>query len=319
MNASFLATATTVFAMLIVILIGYAAAKSGVLDASMSKKLSSLTVNYAQPCMLFGALSGVAYSKENLSLGLSTLGIALITHAILFLVALLASKMYAEKAEQKITKYSILFVNAAFLGFPIVEALLGDIGLFRGSFYAVTFNLLIWSLGVFIMTRGKEGFRLNLRKMLINQGTVPCLIGFLFFVLQMKLPTPIDTAIGYMSRICTPLVLLVIGANLARLPLGKMLKSGRLYLVCAIRLLLCPTLVALLFHLFGMSDDSVIFFTVMTALPTAALAVMFAEIYDERPDLAAQTVGMSTVLSTLTIPLAVILCNLILKIPYTLF
>lgn len=319
MNASFIATATTVFAMLIVICIGYAAAKGGVIDAGMSKKLSSLTVNYAQPCMLFGALSGVAYSKENLRMGLSTLGVAFIAHGILFLVALLTAKFLKEPAEKKIAKYSILFVNAAFLGFPIAEALLGDIGLFRGSFYAVTFNLLVWSLGVYIMTRGKADFQWNLRKMLINQGTVPCIVGFLFFILQIKLPTPIDTAIDYMSRICTPLVLLVIGANLARLPLGKMLKNGRMYFICAMRLLLCPALVALIFHLFGMSDDSVIFFTVMTALPTAALTVMFAEIYDERPDIAAQTVGMSTVLSTLTIPASIVICNLIVKIPFTLF
>lgn len=319
MNASFIATATTVFAMLIVICIGYAAAKGGVIDAAMSKKLSSLTVNFAQPCMLFGALSGVAYSKENLKLGLSTLGIAFIAHGILFLVALLFSKTQKDPAEKKVAEFSILFVNAAFLGFPIVEALLGDIGLFRGSFYAVTFNLLAWSLGVFIMTRGKENVKLNLRKILFNQGTIPCIVGFLFFALQIYVPSPIAMAVDYMGRLCTPLVLLVIGSNLARLPLGKMFTNARLYLTCAVRLILCPVLVSLIFHLCGMDADSVIFFAVMTALPTAALAVLFCEIYDERPQLAAQTVSMSTVLSTLTIPLAVLICTLITKIPFTIF
>ena len=38
------------------------------------------------------------------------------------------------------------------------------------------------------------------------------------------------------------------------------------------------------------------------------------ELYDERPDLAARTVSLSTVLSMVTIPLSVLITGLILKL-----
>ena len=117
-----------------------------------------------------------------------------------------------------------------------------------------------------------------------------------------------------MNNICTPVVLLVIGANLSRLPLKKIFCDVQLYIFSFLRLLIAPCVVALLYHLCGMSDDYVIFFTIMASLPTAAVTAMFAEIYDMRPDYASKTVGMSTALSMFTIPVAVVLCNLILKL-----
>ncbi len=315
MNVSFSVTAQAVISLLLLICIGYYAAKIGILDAKMSKKLSALTVNIAQPFMLFNALANVEYSADNVRTGLSTLGIALLSHAILAVYAHFTAKYQKDRTERKITEYSILFVNAAFIGFPILKALFGDIGLFWGAFYAFAFNLCVWSYGMRLITRGKADCKISLRKLFLNHGTVPCMIGFLFFLLQIKLPAPLQTAVGHMNNLCTPLVLLVIGANLSRLPLGKIFCNVRLYLFSALRLLVAPFLIACIYHLIlRMPDERVMFFTVMAALPTAAVAVMFAELYDERPDLAAQTVGMSTLLSMLTIPIAVALCNLILLV-----
>ena len=310
-TVSFSVTAQTVFAFLILICVGYYAAHKDIIDAPMSKKLSALTVNIAQPFMLFNALSSVEYSDDNLKSGLLTLVLAILTHAILAVFAFFAAKYQKDAAERKITEYSILFVNAGFLGLPVVGALFGDIGRFWGAFYVFAFNLCVWSYGMLILARGRDDVHMNLRKMLINHGTVPCMLGFVFFLLRIRLPGAVSDAVNYMNSICTPLVLLVIGANLHRLPLKKVFCNVRLYIFAALRLLAAPTLVALIYHFAGMSDDRVIFFTAMAALPTAAMTVVFAELYDERPDLASQTVGMSTVLSMLTIPVAVLIGKLI--------
>lgn len=319
MTVSFAIAAKAVISLLILTLIGFYAAKTGIIDEPMSKKLSRLTVNVAQPFMLFNALVNVEYSPDNLRSGLSILGIALLSHAVLALFAFLSAHyVRRDKTERILTEYSLTFVNAGFMGFPLLQAMFGDLGLFWGAFYVVAFNLSVWSYGMTVLARGKDPnapgdkIRINPLKMILNHGTTPCLIGFLFFVLQIDLPAPAAAAVGYMNNICTPIVLLVIGANLSRLPLKELFCDAQLYIFSALRLLAAPCLIALLYHLCGMSDDFVIFFTIMASLPTAAVTAMFAEIYDMRPDYASKAVGMSTALSMFTIPVSVLLCNWII-------
>ncbi|MBQ8578839.1 MAG: AEC family transporter [Clostridia bacterium] len=321
MTVSFSVTAQAVTSMLLLILIGLYSAKTGIIDEPMSKKLSKLTVNVAQPFMLVNALVNVEYSRENLMAGLGILGIGLLSHAILALFAFLSAHyVRRDKTERILTEYSMTFVNAGFMGFPILSTLFGDMGLFWGAFYVVAFNLSVWSYGMIVLARAKgkhsggEQIKINPLKMVLNHGTTPCLLGFLLFVLQIKLPAPVAATVGYMNNICTPIVLLVIGANLSRLPLKEIFLDAQMYIFSFLRLLAAPTLIALVYHLCGMSDDRVIFFTIMASLPTAAVTAMFAEIYDLRPDYASKTVGMSTLLSMFTIPVAVAICNLILKI-----
>ncbi len=307
--------------MLLLILIGLYSSKTGIIDEAMSKKLSKLTVNVAQPFMLVNALVNVEYSRENLFTGLSVLGIGLASHAVLALFAFLSAHyVRRDKTERILTEYSMTFVNAGFMGFPILKTLFGDMGLFWGAFYCVAFNLSVWSYGMIVLSRAKgkgnggEQIKINPLKMVWNHGTTPCLLGFLLYVLQVKLPAPVSATVGYMNNICTPIVLLVIGSNLSRLPLKQIFLDAQLYIFSFLRLLVAPTLIALLYHFIGMSDDRVIFFTIMASLPTAAVTAMFAEIYDMRPDYASKTVGMSTLLSMFTIPVAVAICNLVLKL-----
>ena len=66
MTVSFSVAAKAVISLLILMLIGLYAAKTGIIDEGMSKKLSKLTVNVAQPFMLFNALVNDEYSRDNL-------------------------------------------------------------------------------------------------------------------------------------------------------------------------------------------------------------------------------------------------------------
>ncbi len=324
MTVSFSVAAQAVTSMLFLILIGLYSSKTGIIDERMSKKLSKLTVNVAQPFMLVNALVNVPYSKENLMTGLGVFGIGILSHALLALFAFVSAHyVRRDKTERILTEYSMTFVNAGFMGFPILSTLFGDMGLFWGAFYVVSFNLSVWSYGMIVLSRakdknagddGREQIKINPLKMVWNHGTTPCLLGLLIYVLQIKLPAPVSATVGYMNNICTPIVLLVIGANLSRLPLKEIFLDVQLYIFSFLRLLAAPTLIALLYHFSGMSDDRVIFSCIMASLPTAALTAMFAEIYDLRPDYASKTVGMSTLLSMFTIPIAVAICNLLLKL-----
>ena len=64
-----------------------------------------------------------------------------------------------------------------------------------------------------------------------------------------------------------------------------------------------PLAVALIGKTVGLPSDVLIFAVMIAALPSAANAGVFAEKYDIEPQFASHIVGMSTVLSAMTIPL----------------
>ncbi|MBQ5390080.1 MAG: AEC family transporter, partial [Clostridia bacterium] len=134
MTVSFSVAAKAVISLLILMMIGFYASKTGIIDEPMSKKLSKLTVNIAQPFMLFNALVNVEYSRDNLMAGLSILGIGMLSHAILALFAFLAAHyVRRDKVERILTEYSLTFVNAGFMGFPVLQSIFGSDGIFYGS------------------------------------------------------------------------------------------------------------------------------------------------------------------------------------------
>ena len=120
MTVSFSVAAKAVISLLILMMIGFYASKTGIIDETMSKKLSKLTVNDAQPFLLLNALVNVEYSRDNLFAGLSILGIGMLSHALLALFAFLSAHyVRRDKTERILTEYSLTFVNAGFMGFPL--------------------------------------------------------------------------------------------------------------------------------------------------------------------------------------------------------
>ncbi|MFA6948336.1 MAG: hypothetical protein WCQ72_05095, partial [Eubacteriales bacterium] len=65
--------------------------------------------------------------------------------------------------------------------------------------------------------------------------------------------------------------------------------------------------IVLLTRLCGLSPEMRVFSVIMAAMPTAANSSMFGERYDLLPVYSAHVVGMSTLLSAVTIPLMVML------------
>ncbi|MGI6744221.1 MAG: AEC family transporter [Eubacteriales bacterium] len=302
----------TLFLML---LIGYIARKAGLMDDKFSKQLSNLIICVGQPFMILNAVTNVEYSTENLKTAGIVLLLGLIIHGITAVVAHIASLPIKDKDEHAIFEYGLIFGNCGFMGFPILKSLLGDIGLFWGAFYVIAFNIIVWTYGMFVLSRARSEIKMSFKGMILNYGTTPCLIGLLLWVTQIKLPTPVIDTMSYMGSICTPISMLIVGALLAQIPLKNMFTNLKVYYSSFIRLLVNPLVVILIGKLVGadrfLGEAFLVFAAVMASVPTAANSAMFAERYDLLPVRAAHIVGISTALSAVTIPLMILVVSII--------
>ena len=305
MNINFASLISTCASLLLLIALGFFLRKIRILDDDFSKKLSTLVAQAGMPCLMIYSITGLEFSEEKLRGGLWILLFGSLAHFLMAVLAKLIFSRAKDTDEKKVYQFGCIFSNCAFIGYPILSALFGEIGLFYGAFYVVTYNLGCWSYGVMLMAKGKNGYRFTLKKMFLNVGMISCILGFLLYALQIPIPAFLRSTTMYLGNLCTPLSLLVTGSLLATIPLIKMFSNIKLYLFCAVKLVAFPLLFALVLHLCGadvlIGDINLtVFLAVMVSLPPAALTSLFANMFDVKPHFAAQIVSLGTLLSPLT-------------------
>ena len=292
---------STVARLALLLIIGFGAGKLGYVDALSTERLSTLIVKIGQPFLIINSLISQEYSAENLKTGLKILALGLCLHAFMALIAFLLARPVKDFDEQKLSEYSMFFANCGFIGFPIVNSIYGAEGLFYGAFYIVSFHLFVWTWGILILARKRKDIKVTPKSIIMNFGTMPCLIGFVLYASQLPLPAPVLQLSSYLAAICTPISIIISGANIARRSLKKMLTNKNVYWVNVVKLVVMPFLVALATWLIGLPEYMIVFGTIMAAMPCPAVVTMFGELYRISPGYAAELVGSSTIFCTLSI------------------
>ena len=311
---NFTALLTIIATLFLLMACGFFARKKGIIDDVASKRLSTLIIKIGQPMMIISALPEAEFSYENLGDGFLYIGIGIVFHAVMGGLAFLLCKGFKDLDERKITEFSLMFVNGGFIGFPILEALFGAKGLFLAAFFNISFHLFIWSWGVAILARKRSDIKLTVRKIFINLGSIPCLIGVLIYMLVIPfpnfvLPAFLSKFFMYLSNLCTPISVLITGALLATRTPKQIFGSGKIYYFSAMKLIVLPLLGCVICKLIHLPQDMILFVTVEAALPAASSITMFSEIYGLNSGYASQTVGTSSLLSVGTLPLVLLVAQ----------
>ncbi len=305
MNIDFSALISTCAAILLLIAIGFILRKIGMTDDIFCKKLSALVAKAAIPFLIIHSIVSLEFSPEKLRNGVLILIFGTLAHTLMACFAKIIFSRAKDTDEKKIYQFACVFSNCAFIGYPILSALFGELGLFYGAFYVVTYNLGCWSYGVLLMSKGNPEYKFTVKNMFLNAGTIACFLGLALYALQIPLPAFLQTTAMHIGNLCTPLSLIVTGSLVATIPLKSMFTNKKLYLFCAVKLLVLPVLFALLIHLSGADlligeMNLTIFLAVMVSLPPAALTSLFSNMFGVKPSFAAQVVSLGTLLSPLT-------------------
>lgn len=292
---------STIACLTVLLAIGFFGGKIKLLDESATHHLSALIIKIGQPFLIINSIITQKCTPDKLREGLTVFALGLVLHAAMALLAYFLAKPIGIPDERKLSEYSMFFSNCGFMGFPVIQSLYGDDALFCGAFYLMSFHLFVWTYGLVILARGREDIKITPKKILLNYGTVPCAIGFLLFATQIPLPGFVYSVSSYLAELCTPIAMLIAGANIARRSMKKMLTRGNLYYTSAVKLIIMPLITATVLYFIGLPDYLVIFATVMAAMPSASVITMFGEMYSISPGCAAELVGTSTIFSTATI------------------
>jgi len=173
--------------------------------------------------------------------------------------------------------------------------------------YQLIQNTLFWTHGKSLMS-GQRSF--SLKNALFNINMCSIYLGLALFLLRIRLPGPVGSTVATLGGMLGPLSMLVIGIMLSRVDLRAVFSSARIYMLCALRLLVFPALQILvlvgLFRLWGGSDAANVLTVVLlcASAPSATLITQMAQLYGSPEKEHISTVNAATtVLCVFTMPL----------------
>lgn len=292
---------------------GILMAKCGLSTNGLGKGLANLVLYIAQPALIVVAYVR-ALDYEILKNALWVFVFSVLSHFLFTGVAFICFKN-AEEGRKKILRFATIFSNAAYMGIPLIVAVLNEEAAIYASIYNITFNLFLWSLGVLICTGDKK--QASFKKVLLHPVTISAVIGLAIFLLPIDtyVPTILIDGMNMLKSLVAPLSMIIIGLRLADLKFRGIFRDRYLYEFLFVRMLLLPAAIFAIMKLLSLVLPS-INETVMTvilvtaATPAATATSMFAEKYDGDATYAGTLVSISTLIAVLTMPIISLLLNL---------
>lgn len=241
------------------------------------KGISNLVLYIAQPILIVAAYASCKSRFVDIWQNiLMVFLLSIIAHVLFALVAMNLFR-WTPDGKRRILRMVTIFANAAFMGIPLIEAILGAEAAIYASIYNITYNLFLWTLGVFLCTRNSDedvdgdgdadldddlkvikthvkSKEISLVKVLLHPVTIASVIGLIILV------TGANTAIGsnlasanpnifveflmecltMIKALVAPLSMVVIGLRLADVDFRGLFSDLNMYLFLGLRHLALP-------------------------------------------------------------------------------
>lgn len=303
----FFAVVEPIAVLFLILIAGFLARRLAVFDEGVVKGLSSLLLKVTLPALIIDSLQR-SYSADLLRDSGQILIMAIPIYVVSALVALLCGAIPGVGRDYAgVVRFAVMFPNTGFMGYPVLLSILGSEALFLAVIYNLPFNLVVFTVGIVLMTMGRGVGRRFDPRVLLSPAVVSVVIGFFFFIFSIRLPGPLAEATRLLGSVTTPLAMIVVGATLSGMKLNDVFGNWRVYFIAVMRLLVMPGLIFLLLRGFGLNPLLYSVLVLLNAMPVAINGALFAAEYDVNPAFAAQAVFVSTMLSALTIPLVAML------------
>ncbi len=294
---SFLTVGQQVLILFALMAVGFVLGKAKLMDDRGSLAMTNLVMYAVSPAMMV-----VAFQREKDTADLHNFLIcallAVVVHVVSILLVMLCLR--GKDSTCGILRFGTVFSNCGFMGYPLMTALLGSIGVFYGSAYVVVFTVLTWTMGIYMITH--DVGKLRLKSILLNPGVLSVAAAMTLYLLSVRLPEIVMTPLTYLANMNTPLPTIVVGYQLSHANFSQAFADKRSWTALALRLAVIPLLTVGLCYVLRVDSAVALVTVIAISTPPAALLSMFAQKFDCDTRLASSMVSVFTAISVLTIP-----------------
>lgn len=300
---SFGTTVMQILSLFLIMVVGYVLRKKNVFDEAANVRFTRLIIYVSLPSQIikaFASNQGIVSDREVLLM----FGISALTYLLYAMIGALFIMVFRVPSDKKgIYLFMMMFGNVGFMGFPLTEALLGEEALIYAVIFNVIFNLLVYSVGIFMISKTEGEFQFPFKK-LLNMPLISAVISIVLYFCKIQLPEVMIQSLDYMGNVTTPVAMLILGSTIAGMAWKELFDEWRIYVFTAFKLLVIPVIVIGILKFVPdinpLIHGSLI---LLSATPVATNTTMLAIEYGGDMKLASKGIFFTTLLCMLTIPL----------------
>ncbi|MBR3330758.1 MAG: AEC family transporter [Mogibacterium sp.] len=298
-----------VLAVFIYIGIGFIANRLKVLPDGSVKHFISLVMGITVPCLMISSITG---QDINGDMYRNTILVLVLSALIYFVAAVvttfISDRIFTDKDQQdrNVLASAMTGCNSGFMGLPIASAVFGELVFYYLAIQTIVNNtyLFVGSLSQ-LHHRESESSSKSLRenlKPLVNPTSAATVFSVIMLFAGLHLPEYVMDIVEPLGDITIPLSMILVGVQLGGTDFKRLLSDKDLLITSAIKLLMVPAMALLI--LTPVPVDPVVKLTTLLAIcfPSAVIGVAVAAQEEKNPQLMAEAVAVSTLLSVITLP-----------------
>jgi hypothetical protein len=284
----------------IMILMGFAATRFGLIGTAETKGITRLLMYVITPCVILMAYQTDYSSDTAGSLVLAFLA-AIAIHILFIAGAGVTGSIFKLTS---VERCSIIYTNSGNLTVPLVMAVMDARAVMFTTAYLAVQTVLIWT---HCFTMIDPNARNSWKKSLFNINNLAVVTGIALFFFEIRITGPLESAMRSAGSTIAPLAMFSIGIMLSTAKFSDILKA-RNFGVSLLRLLFFPLLTVLLLAvwpdklMFGGSSDVFIAVLLAAAAPSAVLVSQMALISNQDYRSASGVNIITDLLCLITIP-----------------
>tara|TARA_B100002052_G_scaffold70667_1_gene64021 strand:- start:417 stop:1301 length:885 start_codon:yes stop_codon:yes gene_type:complete len=283
---TFINLISIVFPIFIIILIGFIWNKFN--NNLNEEEIIKLITWIGAPCLIFNTLININISYSLLK---DIVYIAIILTFLMLIFSMVIIKIFKEPVRALINPMT--FQNSGNLGLTICLFSFGQIGLELAVIYFMVTSVLHFTLGLSIWSGN-----ISLKHLLKAPVVYAVILGLLINYNGLKLPIAISNATTVLAGITIPLLLLTMGASIAKINFKIETKIVFLTLTRTLLALILAYLLTIFFKIDGVAQKIIL---MQGVLPAPIFTYMFASQYKVSPEKVANYLMTSTLISIITI------------------
>lgn len=290
----------------LIMTLGFVLNKTGIIDKNANGKLSGLISKVTAPLLVLSSVLSSSPSNRRGVLFVIIAGFIMYVCFIIF-AKIVVKVLGFPKKDKFLYETMLVFSNNAFMGYPVIQSILGTEAIFFTAMLHFSFNIFIFSYGINNIAKSgegesKSGFDF---KKLINPGFILALFALVIYLTGIRDNGVIYETVYMVGNVTSPLSMIVLGASLAMYPIKKCISDWRSYIFAAIRLIVLPVITFFACKILNVTPFFTIIATITNGMPVASLVLMIGNQYNIDTEVIIKNIFVTTVLSTFTVPILV--------------
>lgn len=286
-----------VLLLFIFIAFGYILCKAKVVKYEHSQILSALAVYVFFPSKVlktFALDMSLDYIKTKYPLLLLSLTVTVV---FLLLSRFSAKLLSKKKYEQVICEYSLVVPSYAYMGYALVDALLGEQLMLDFMMACLPVTVYIYTIGYAMLT--KSGMKL---KKILSPTMICIVIGSIIGLCGIPVPELVSSILTKASACISPISMLMTGIVIAEFKFKDILGDKNVYIISFLRLIVMPLALGFALKPFC-TLETIQVLVVLFALPCGLNTIVFPRLVNEDCRLGAGMAVISNTACIFTIPL----------------